>query len=86
MFLIAKQFDLVWPGYLSDANVLGNLWLSWYHFLRKGKGGSQPSTAPPVCYKAVESSEEKDAMKGRSGYSDVFCKKGALKNFPIYIG
>ena len=54
--------------------------------MRKGKGGSQPSTAPPVCYKAVESSEEKDAMKGRSGYSDVFCKKGALKNFPIYIG
>ena len=50
--------------------------------MRKGKGGSQPSTAPPVCYKAVESSEEKDAMKGRSGYPDVFCKKGALKNFP----
>ena len=36
MFLTTTKFDLVRPGYFSNANVFENLWLSWYHFLRSG--------------------------------------------------
>ena len=33
------------------------------------------------CSETMESSKEKDSVKGRSSHPDVFCEKGALKNF-----
>ena len=50
-------------------------------FLRNGKGGSQPSPVPPVCYKAVDGSKEEDSVNGRSGHLDVFCKKKCSSKF-----
>ena len=38
------------------------------------------------CYKVVEGSKKKDCEKGRSSHPDVFCKKGALKNFTTFTG
>ena len=75
MFLTTTKFDLVRPGYFSNANVFENLWISWYHFLRSRKEGRQPSPVPPACYKAVDGSQEKDSVKGKSSHPDVSCKK-----------
>ena len=36
--------------------------------------------------KEKDSAKEKDCAKSRNSHPDVFCKKGVLQSFTIYMG
>ena len=37
LFLTAKKFNLILPGYFSNANLFENLWLRWSYFWEMGR-------------------------------------------------